>query len=138
MKFNGTLLKMSVVGTPNKEIADTRDISLTLTTADINVTTRDSGGWEEILGGVRSFAGKVTGVVDLATVSGKAKYADLVAYGIARSLVNLVFATNAVGDASYTGSALFTNVGLSAGHEGEVTWTADVKGSGALVPAVVA
>lgn len=137
MKFNGSLLKMQVLGTPNKDIADTRDISMTINTAEINVTTRDSGGWEEYLGGVRSYTAKATGIVDFTTAAGKVKMGELMDYGIARVLVGIILTTSVTGDKSYSGTALFTNVTFSAPHEGEVTWSADLKGSGAIVPATI-
>ena len=62
---------------------------------------------------------------------------ELIDYAIARVLVNTVFTTAATDDTSLTGSALYTNVQFSAPHEGEVTWSADLKGSGAIVPAVI-
>ncbi|MCF2517126.1 phage tail tube protein [Dyadobacter sp. CY351] len=137
-KFNGSLLKMFVAGAPDKEIKDTRDISITVNTAEIDVTTRDSGGWKEYLGGVRSWTGKATGIVDWATTSGKVSFGELIAYDIARAPVAIEFSTLATGDVSYAGNGYFTNVTFSAPHEGEVTWNADVIGTGALVPAAIA
>lgn len=138
MKFNGTVLKMETAGPPVRPIANTRDISFTLSIADIDVTDRDSGGWTEVIGGVRGFNGKVTGLVDFQPGTGKDNVRELIAMGIARTLVNIVWRSSLTGDASFTGAALLTNVTFSATHEGEVSWTADVKGSGAIVVATIA
>lgn len=138
MKVNGTLLKLFItIGGTKTQIADTRDISLNLSIATINTTTRDSGGWEEKIGGVRSFTTKCTGYTDLATAAGKAKLGDLIGYGIARLPVDFEFSTGTTGDKSWSGSAIISSVAPQAAHEGEFTWSMDAEGTGALVQAAI-
>lgn len=137
-KFNGTMLKAYYMdGEDEHLIADTRDISINLTVAEIPTTTRDSGGWEEFIAGVRSWNGKKTGVVDLVTTALKTRVADLMTLAIARVPINVIFTTKTSGDKSFAGTVIITNVGASSAHEGENTWTSDIKGTGPLTIATI-
>jgi hypothetical protein len=63
--------------------------------------------------------------------------ADLIDLAIARALVDCTFTTAVAGDRAFNGSGLYTNVGFNTSHEGEVTWSSDVLGSGPIVSAVI-
>jgi predicted secreted protein len=134
-KFNGTALKAETVGTPNRPIANVRSISFTMNTATIDVTDIDSGGWTELLGGVRGHNGKLNGLVDFNPATGKDNVAELIQYSMARTLVEVIFTTKVSGDVAFSGKYMYSNVTFGTNHEGEATWSADVQGSGALVVA---
>lgn len=136
-KFNGSLLKMEVVGTPNKQIRNTRDISLNITRDLINTSDRDDGGWTTRLAGRRDWGGKLTGVVDMAPGVNKTTIADLIQHELNGDLIKVTFTTDRAGDTSFTGDCLISNIGLTFSDEGESLWTCDAQASGPLVTAVI-
>lgn len=138
MEFNGTDFKVSIVGTPNKPIEKTRDLSIEISDEELDITTRDSGGWKRTLAGVRSWTASLSGVVDFVEGSGKAGIKSLIALVIARTEVELMFGTTATGDMSFTGKGLLLNINFSTPHEGVCEWTADISGNGPITTATVA
>ena len=139
-KFNGTLLGLYIVGSPsNKKIADVTNFDLTVNGEPIDVTTKDSGGWKEILMGLRSWSMSVEGVVDMqVTTASEQGVVELIAAEIARTQIDLIGTNLVTGDKSYAGAGFITNVNVSAPMEGTVTFTCDFEGTGALTPATIA
>lgn len=138
MIFNGTEFKANIVGTPNKPIADTRDLSIEIADEELDVTTRDSGGWKRTIAGVRSWTASLSGVVDFVEASGTSGIRSLIGLAIARTEVELLFGTTETGDMSFTGKGLVLNVNFSTPHEGVCEWTADISGNGAITTATIA
>lgn len=136
--YNGTDFIMSIAGSPNKRIADTRDITLNTATALIDVSTRDSLGWKENIGGQRSFGGSVSGIIDYVEGANEQGIKSLVTLEIARTAIDVVFGTGVTGHQSYTGKVFLTDVELSNPYEGAAEWTANFEGTGALLPATTA
>jgi len=137
MKFNGSDAKAFVTGSPNKTIADTREIDISVAMSSIDVSTRDSQGWKEIIGGQRSWNASFSGVVDYTEGSNEAGVKSLLALEIARAAVGFLVGNPAIGSENYTGSGLITNIDIGTPYEGECEWTAEVEGSGPLVPSTV-
>lgn len=137
MKVNGTILKMYVSGSPDKKIANVKDISFSVSTKEIDVTDDDSLGWAEYLGGLRSWTAKATQNVDLKTPTGKEGTTDLITKVMARTLVDFTFTTLLTGDTEFSGSALLTDVSPSRSAEGAITATIDMLGSGPFVVATI-
>ncbi|MCF0074030.1 phage tail protein [Dyadobacter sp. CY261] len=138
-KFNGTVQKIFVKGTPNKEIQHTMDISLAFNAADIPATDRDSGGYEEIIHGLRSYTAKATGRTNYATAAGKTGITELADAYLNRTFLTIVFTTALTGDISFEAQFMLTQfTPFSAAHEGEVTYSLDLKGNGPITKAVVA
>lgn len=137
-KFNGTNFKASITGTPNKTIADSRDLSISVADEELDVTTRDSGGWKETIMGVRSWSASLSGVVDFVEGTNEAGVTSLMNLAIGRAPIALLFGTTTTGDQTYSGSGYIMTVDISAPYEGVVEWTAEISGNGALISAVVA
>lgn len=138
MTFNGSDFKASIVGTPNKTIADSRDLTISTTTATIDVSTRDSQGWKEIIGGQRAWAASLSGIVDYTEGANENGVKALMLLEIQRAAVSLLFGNPATTSQSYAGSGIITSVEISAPYEDAVEWTAEIEGSGPLTLAVVA
>lgn len=137
MKFNGSDAKAFVTGSPNKTIADTRDISISVAMSSIDVSTRDSQGWKEIIGGQRSYNFSFSGVVDYTEGSNEVGVKSLLALEIARAGVGFLLGNPAVGSENYAGTGFITNVEIGTPYEGECEWTAEGEGSGPLVTSTV-
>lgn len=138
MVFNGSDFFASIVGTPNKRIADTRDLSISIANEELDITTRDSGGWKRTLAGVRSWTASITGIVNFQEGANSAGIKSMLALAIARNEVELVFGTEETGDLSFTGKGLIMSVDFSTPHEGVCEWTMEVSGNGPIVTAPIA
>jgi len=136
-KFNGSDFIAQIVGTPNKTIADTRDLSISISDAEIDVSTRDSGGWKETLPGQRTWTASLSGVVDYIVGSNESGYQAIQDLAISRAPIQLMFGKNTTGAYTYSGSGYIMSADISSTYEDAVTWTAEISGNGPLVAAVV-
>lgn len=138
MKFNGSDFKAKLPGGTVKTIADTRTLTIGTATASIDVSTRDSAGWKEIIGGQRSWTFSITGIVDYTEGTNEAGVKAMLALEVARALIDLQFGGDAVGYQTYTGQGLVNTVEITAEYESSVEYTIDGEGSGPLTIATVA
>ena len=132
-KFNGSEFVMYEAGSPNKRIADTRDLTITISRAAIDVTTRDSGGWTENIYGVGSWTASATGVIDMTQDTAETSVNEILAYEIAKTAMSIVAGTGVATDQKFAGTAIVTNIDWATPSEDAATWTASLTGSGPLV-----
>lgn len=137
-KFNGTEFKVSITGSPNKSIGDTRDLTITIAVNPIDVSTRDSLGWRELIGGQKSWTFQITGVVDYVEGTNEAGIATLAEMELTRAPIALLFGNTATGSQTYAGSAIITSCETSAPYENAVEYTISGEGTGAIVLADIA
>jgi len=136
--FNGTDFKASIVGTPNKPIADIKDLSITINNEELDITTKDSGGWKRTLAGVRSWSASLTGIINFTEEAGKAGIKSTLALLIARTEIELLFGTVVTGDLSFTGKGLIMDISFSTPVEGVCEWTMEMSGNGPIAIAPIA
>jgi predicted secreted protein len=89
--FNATDAKLYKAGTPDQLITKTRTASFNMTAATIDVTTKDSNGWREILLGLRQASGSVEGLIDYAEGGTDLNVDQLTAAFMAREKLSLKF-----------------------------------------------
>jgi len=89
--FNATDAKLYKTGTPDQLITKTRTASFNMTAATIDVTTKDSNGWREILLGLRQASGSVEGLIDYAEGGSELNVDQLTAAFMAREKLSLKF-----------------------------------------------
>ena len=128
--FNGTEFKASIGG---KNVAKTRDLSVDISVATIDVSNRDSLGWKEVIGGQRSWTASLSGVVDYTEGVSESGVKTLKTLAIARTAIALEMGNETTGSQNYTGNGIITSVSTSAPYEGEVEYTMEIEGSGAIV-----
>ena len=119
--FNGTELGVYIGGTL---IAAATDCSLSLNMETIDITTKDSAGFRELLGGVKSGSMSVSGLVDYNDASNK-DVSDLFTALNDRTSLTLKFgkATPVVGeDFNYSASGFITSLEQSGGTEDTATY----------------
>ena len=128
--FNGTELGVYMDSTL---IAAATDCSLSLNVETIDITTKDSAGFRELLGGVRSGSISVSGLVDYIDASNK-DVSDLWTAWEARTAVAVKFSkTNeTAGELSFSASAIITSLEQSGGTEDTATYSASFELSGAI------
>lgn len=133
--FNGTELGVYIGGTL---IAAATDCSLSLNMETIDITTKDSAGFRELLGGVKSGSMSVSGLVDYNDASNK-DVSDLFTALNDRTSLTLKFgkATPVVGeDFNYSASGFITSLEQSGGTEDTATYSASFELSGAITQTV--
>jgi hypothetical protein len=124
--INGTLVGIYVGGTL---IAKSTSCSIELGMSPRNTTSKDSGGWEEALGGLRNW--KLSG--DFLDAEDAAyRFDDLFALIASRTPVTIKMSTEVTGDKYYQGTALLDSLSREAPMEENVSGAYSFKGSGAL------
>ena len=129
--FNGTELGVYIGGTL---IAAATDCSLSLNMETIDITTKDSAGFRELLGGVKSGSMSVSGLIDYNDASND-DVSDLFTALDNRTALTLKFAkaTPVVGeDFNYSASGFITSLEQSGGTEDTATYSASFELSGAI------
>jgi len=124
--FNGTNLVV-LVGT--EVVAHSTSCSLSVSTDLPDSTTKDSGGWSEILEGLRSWE-----------VSGDFLLAQDASYGIDdldtivqnRTKVTLRFSSETTGDNYWNGNAYMSELSVEAATEESVSFSVSFTGTGAI------
>ena len=126
-KKNGTSLMIYVdVSSTPTPIAGSTENSMSVNGETIDVTTKDSLGWKEILPGLRSWGFKGSGKFDDAASFG---FSDLFAMFLAGVAVQVRFSFEDSGDPYWYGEAVLTSLELTAPMEKEVTFSYSLEGS---------
>jgi TP901-1 family phage major tail protein len=133
--FNGTELGVYIDSTL---IAAATDCSLSLNVETIDITTKDSAGFRELLGGVRSGSISVSGLIDYTDADSNKDVTDLWTAWEARTAVTVKFskATEVTGDLSFSASAIITSLEQSGGTEDTATYSATFELTGAITDTV--
>ena len=123
---NGTDLTIYVDGVA---VGHAKNASISMNDALIDVTTKGSGGWEESLHGLRSFAISGDSLMDLTDSEGAVEFTAMIT---ARETATVRFTTNTSGEEYWTGTILAESVDISAPTEDAVGYSYSFKGTGAL------
>lgn len=111
---------------------------LSITVEEVDTTCKNSTNTKSFEPGAVSWEVQIGGTYTDGTGSNE-DFHTLAATAIAKTQVAVVFGGVDSGDVTYTGNAYIFNIAASAGNSGEnVTWTATLKGDGALTPGTVA
>jgi len=138
--LNGTELKVYSTGTTNL-VAFAQNCTININHSPREITNKESGGYKEILEGLRDFSIDVDGAYAWTDASGTALTNgadDLVNSNIlTRASVDFIFGdTQATSDVSYSGSGFITSVSLTGGTEDTATYSLTIEGTGALTQTV--
>lgn len=126
-KINGTKIKILVGGTT---LSNVTNCTLTTSRGMIDVTTKDSAAWKEVLPGLKDATLTGEAFVDN-TASGykpQSVYTDLTA----GNAVAVIFYNITTGEYSYTASGYFTKCDFTAGTEDAEKMSFSVQISGAV------
>lgn len=125
-KFNGTLLSITIGGTA---IELNTSVSMSLNSAEVECTNKDSSGFKEMLMGTKDFSMSGTSYIDYSATEG---LDEARAAWLAGTAVTAVFTTGVSGDSTASGSAFFTNIEETGELDGVAEWTFTLGGTGAL------
>ena len=129
--FNGTELGVYIDSTL---IAAATDCSISLNMETIDITTKDSAGFRELLGGVKSGSISVSGLIDYNDSANK-DVSDLFTALDNRTALALKFAkaTPVAGeDFNYNASGFITSLEQSGCTEDTATYSATFESTGAI------
>jgi len=130
--LNGTVFLLKVAGTALPDQTE-GSISISMETRDI--TTKDSTGYRELLGGLKSGSISVSGLVDEDGAGGAG--GTLFTTLDARTAVALVFGFDDTSDDyNYTCNGLCTSLEVSGSTEDNVTYSATFEITGAITQEV--
>ena len=128
--LNATDVVLSVTqGGSLKPIAHATSASLSMNMDLRDSTTKDSGGFQANLGGLRSFEFSSDAFVDIADDASKVEILELFTIYKAREKVAVSFGATGI---VYTGDALITSISIDAGVEENATYSISLTGTGEL------
>jgi TP901-1 family phage major tail protein len=135
--FNGTdlILKVSPSdGGTEAKLMHSQNVSLSMNVDTIDISTKDSSGFRDLLGGQKSFSLSADGLMDFAGVAGDTEVDELFDQMFDRTAVTFTFGLSSptTGDYTYTGSGFITSLEVSGGTEDAPTYSVSIEGSGAL------
>jgi predicted secreted protein len=145
--FNGTdlILKVSPSsGGTAVKLMHSQTVSLSMNVDTIDISTKDSNGYRDLLAGQMSYSLSADGLMDFAGVAGDTEVDELFNQmfqpvgGTGRTAVTFAFGFDspATGEYSYSGSGFITSLEISGGTEDAPTYSVSIEGSGALVQTV--
>ena len=121
-----------------------QNVSLSMNVDTIDISTKDSSGYRDLLAGQMSYSLSADGLMDFGGVAGDTEVDELfnqmfqVVGGVGRTAVTFAFGftTPATGEYSYSGSGFITSLEISGGTEDAPSYSVSIEGSGALVQTV--
>lgn len=128
-RFNGTQMKVyTTASSTDTLIAHVNSFEINFSAETINITTKDSSGWEEAIHGLKSGTASISGLVDFSSSN---QVGALTTAFTAGTLLVFKFKTANAGDTTYAWSGYLTSLPLTFGMEEAATWSCDVKFTGA-------
>ena len=132
--FNGTdlILKVSPSsGGAEAKLMHSQNVSLSMNVDTIDISTKDSAGFRDLLGGQKSFSLSADGLYDYSPTAGTTTDpSDLVTQMLNRTEVTFTFTYGgslSAGDTYYTGSGLVTSFEVSGGVEDAPTYSISIE-----------
>ncbi len=132
--MNGTVIRVLVA---TNEIARCTSHSLSLSMNAIDVTSKDSNGWKEVLGGLREGSISFEGLLIESEGAGATGYNDLFDLVTSRAAVALEWTNENAGDSKFTCSAIITSLEQEAPMEDARTFSGEFTITGAVTKAVI-
>lgn len=137
--INGNSLTLAIHTTSGSEVrfAHSQSASLSFSNALIDTTTKDSGSWDEMISGRRSFTISTDGLFDFDDVTSRTSGEQFSDFAIAGSQVFFQF-TRPVGGLStgdavgWSGSAFIESFEVSAASDEATSFSISLKGTGEL------
>jgi predicted secreted protein len=133
--YNGTnlLLKFIADGGTLATIGHSTSASLSLSMDAPEATSKDSGGYQEVIAGLRSGEISFEGLVDYTDTQNVPAMATLMEN---RSKIDWSFGTTTTGDTVFSGEGFITSIETSGEMESAVTYSGTIVTTGSITTAV--
>lgn len=128
-KLNGTSMLVLVDGVA---IAGTKSFTLDLKSANIDITSKDSGGWVYRIYGLRDWSVSCDGLFDPSGVFNVEEIFDAIDSRDTTILLEMAVIDGVGGGFLLKGEALASSLTLTAGQEEAVSFTATFEADGPL------
>ena len=139
--FNGTdlVLKVQAAAGSADEFVILHSTSCTLDVAmdTIDISTKDSSGNREIIGGQKSFTLSADGLMDYTSKATTTDPDELFTSLDNRTAVTFTFALNNKAGYKHTGSGMITSLSITGGVEDAPTFSVSIDGTGDLVQTAI-
>ena len=143
-KFNGNDLVLAIGSSDSNEtkFAHAQTASISFSNSLVDVTTKDSNSWDEMISGRKSFTITTDGLADFDDVASATSTEGFSDLAIAGTVVFFEF-TRPTGSLTtgdqlgWTGQAYIESFDVSGASDDAVTYSVSLKGTGALTKAVV-
>lgn len=132
--FNGSLLSIKVDG---NKILNSTSCSLSLSADTPEATTKDSGGFQDLIVGVKSGEISFEGLVAYDSGSGS-QIGDISDELISGAQVTWEFSTDVSGDDKYSGSGFISSIEITADMESPVSYSGTIVTTGTITQGVEA
>lgn len=132
--FNGSLLSIKVDG---NKILNSTSCSLSLSADTPEATTKDSGGFQELIVGVKSGEISFEGLVAYDSGSGS-QIGDISDELISGAEVTWEFSTDVSGDDKYSGTGFISSIEITADMESPVSYSGTIVTTGTITQGVEA
>ena len=133
--FNGTdlILKVSPASAGAAvKLMHSQNVSLSMNVDTIDISTKDSAGFRDLLGGQKSFSLSADGLMDFEAAAGDTDVQELFTQALARTSVTFVFGIDDASLYNMSGSGFITSIEVSGGTEDAPTYSVSIEGTGAL------
>ena len=139
--FNGTdiILKVQEANGSADEfkLLHSQNVSLSINVDTIDVSTKDSNGFRDLLGGQKSFSLSADGLMDFSATAGDTDVAELFDQMMDRTAVDFTFALSTPAGYTITGDGFITSLEISGGTEDAPTYSVSIEGTGAITKTAV-
>ena len=134
--FNGTdlVLKVQAVNGAADEfkLMHSTSCSLSVNADTIDVSTKDSQGFRDLIGGQKSFSLSADGLMDFVSTGTSTDTDELFTNMMNRTSVTFTFALDVQAGYKYTGSGFITSLEISGGMEDAPTYSVSIEGTGEI------
>ena len=130
--FNGNdlVLKYAITEAGTKEVfAHATSCTISFSNSLIDVTTKDSNSFEEMISGRKSFTLSSDGLMDYSSTTDAHNFEAVADVAIAGTKI---FFTYGVGSDTYEGEAFMESFDANGESDGAATYSVSLKGTGAL------
>ena len=133
--FNGTDLVLTLSSTSGGSEFKTlhaTSCSISMNVDTIDVSTKDSAGFRDLIGGQKSFSLSADGLMDFTSTGSTTDPDELFTQMMARTAVTFTFALATPAGYKYTGSGFITSLEITGGVEDAPTYSVSLEGTDAI------
>jgi TP901-1 family phage major tail protein len=130
--FNGTDLVLTLSSTSGGSEFKTlhaTSCSISMNVDTIDVSTKDSAGFRDLIGGQKSFSLSADGLMDFTSTGSTTDPDELFTQMMNRTAVTFTFALATPAGYKYTGSGFITSLEITGGVEDAPTYSVSIEGT---------
>lgn len=138
--FNGTDLVLQVSsssGGTEYKLLHATSCSISINADTIDVSSKDSNGYRDLIGGQKSFSLSADGLMDFTSTGTTTDPDEIFTQLDNRTSVTFTFALATPAGYKYTGSGFITSLEVSGGVEDAPTYSCSIEGTGQITQTAI-